>query len=257
MIIRGQLLAALSAAACRGLLAKPKFRLCWSLQQPTDVHTPRAFDSMQPAISPHYRSVQRQWLHWQLQLLLGAVQPLHKLLHLPGLGTLQDVAAVAAPAAAADAGTAAGTAVGSSGSQRLPSRLQWDYVMQQVQNSSIWTTAIVVFDSKWSSGLVLLAAGQLGDANTAEEAVGSCMQMHCSCAGHWQQQRRCRSSCNNPHRSNLAEATEKALAAKQCAGCRCRHCSAVCQRADWKRHRPACKAMVAAGLCVTDGGVHM
>jgi hypothetical protein len=240
---------ALSAVACRSLLAKPKFRLRWSQQQPKDVRPPRVFDSMQPAISPHYRSAQRQWLHWQLKLLLGAVHPLLKLLHQLGLGAPQDVAAAAAPAAAGDA-TAAATAAGSSGSQRLHSRFKWDYLSQQLPRSSIWTTAISALDSKWSSGLALLAGGQQGDVNTAEESV-DVGQLYADAV------QLCRALasaaplpliCNNPQCTNLARASEKALATKQCAGCRCRYCSAECQRADWKRHRPACKAMASSGL---------
>jgi hypothetical protein len=211
---------------------------------------------MQPAISHHYRSVQRQWLHWQLKLLLGAVQPLLKLLHQQGLGALQDVAAAAAPAAADDdtaaataAATAAGAAAGSSGSQRLPSRFLWDYLRQQLSGSTTWTTAIAAFDSKWSSALGLLAGGQQGGINTAEEAV-DVEQLYADAV------QLCRALasaappliCNNRHCTNLAGKSENALATKQCAGCRCRYCSAVCQRADWKRYRPACKAMASAGL---------
>jgi hypothetical protein len=53
--------------------------------------------------------------------------------------------------------------------------------------------------------------------------------------------------CNNPSCQNLACVREAALACKACTGCGCRYCSVVCQRADWKRHKPACKRMVAAG----------
>jgi hypothetical protein len=54
--------------------------------------------------------------------------------------------------------------------------------------------------------------------------------------------------CNNPTCVNLARPSEAAAAAKMCAGCRCRYCSPACQAGDWRRHKKACKRMVAASL---------
>jgi hypothetical protein len=54
--------------------------------------------------------------------------------------------------------------------------------------------------------------------------------------------------CNNPSCENLAGPSEKAAAAKMFGGCRCRYCSAACQAADRRRHKKACRRMMAAGL---------
>jgi hypothetical protein len=57
--------------------------------------------------------------------------------------------------------------------------------------------------------------------------------------------------CNNPSCGNTEGVSEAAAASKACAGCRCRYCSVACQRADWKRHKGACRRMAAAGVaCV-------
>jgi hypothetical protein len=57
--------------------------------------------------------------------------------------------------------------------------------------------------------------------------------------------------CNNLSCNNLEGISEAAAACKACAGCRCRYCSVACQRADWKRHKGACRHMAAAGqVCV-------
>jgi hypothetical protein len=54
--------------------------------------------------------------------------------------------------------------------------------------------------------------------------------------------------CNNPSCGNTEGAGEAAAASKACIGCRC---SVACQRADWKRHKGACRRMAAAGqACV-------
>jgi hypothetical protein len=53
--------------------------------------------------------------------------------------------------------------------------------------------------------------------------------------------------CNNPVCVNLAGVREAAAACKACSECGCRYCSVACHRADWKRHKPGCKRMAAAG----------
>jgi hypothetical protein len=53
--------------------------------------------------------------------------------------------------------------------------------------------------------------------------------------------------CNNPSCESLAGVSAAAAACQVCAGCRCRYCSVACQRADWLRHKRACRRMAAAG----------
>jgi hypothetical protein len=58
-------------------------------------------------------------------------------------------------------------------------------------------------------------------------------------------------ACNNPSCGNIDGVSEAAAASKVCSGCRCRYCSVACQRADWQRHKGACRCMAAAGqACV-------
>jgi hypothetical protein len=54
--------------------------------------------------------------------------------------------------------------------------------------------------------------------------------------------------CNNPGCESLAGVSEAAACCKACAVCKCRYCSVACQKADWKRHKAACKRMAAAGM---------
>ncbi len=53
--------------------------------------------------------------------------------------------------------------------------------------------------------------------------------------------------CCNPGCENLAGWEEAGLALSRCADCAgVRYCSVRCQKADWARHKPACKAAAAA-----------
>jgi hypothetical protein len=62
--------------------------------------------------------------------------------------------------------------------------------------------------------------------------------------------------CNNPSCENLAGVREAAASCKACAGCSCRYCSVACQRADWKRHKRACRQLAAAGVWINSHQVH-
>jgi hypothetical protein len=55
--------------------------------------------------------------------------------------------------------------------------------------------------------------------------------------------------CNNPSCEDFSGVSEAAAtASKRCTACRCcNYCSVACQRADWKRHKHACRHIAAAG----------
>jgi hypothetical protein len=57
-------------------------------------------------------------------------------------------------------------------------------------------------------------------------------------------------ACNNPSCSNMVGKTELASVSGRsclCAGCLTgRYCSRVCQKQQWKQHKPVCKALAAA-----------
>jgi hypothetical protein len=154
----------------------------------------------------------------------------------------------------------------------------WQHV--QLQQSRSFAEAAAAFDSKWPDAVRLLdsaCARPLSTAMAASTGNSSSSSTANGASSSQQQQQQqqqqagpddisqlsadalqlCRALvaaaplplvCNNPSCDNLAGASEAAVAIKLCAGCRCRYCSAACQAADWRRHRKACKAMVAAGL---------
>jgi hypothetical protein len=53
--------------------------------------------------------------------------------------------------------------------------------------------------------------------------------------------------CNHLGCENLAGCSEAAAAAKVCGGCGAGYCSAACQAADRRRHKHACRRMIALG----------
>ena len=55
---------------------------------------------------------------------------------------------------------------------------------------------------------------------------------------------------------NLAGASEAAAKRRKCAGCKAvRYCSEECSMADWRRHRPACRLLVAQASAATVAAV--
>jgi hypothetical protein len=195
--------------------------------------------------------VPRQWLLWQLKVLQGTFLPLHKLLQRLGLAAHAGISVEAASKACGldVAGTGAGASSSSSSSQSQPGQVRCGYLLQQLQRSNEWAAAVADFDSKWRSALLLLESAQQEDSS-AENAV-DVGELYADALGL------CKALvvaaplplvCNNPGCENFAGVSEDAVAIKSCASCRCRYCSAACQAAYWRRHRPGCKAMAAAGL---------
>ena len=51
-------------------------------------------------------------------------------------------------------------------------------------------------------------------------------------------------NCANTRCSNLAGACEEAVRGRTCGGCHfVRYCDVACSKADWRRHKAACRAL--------------
>uniref|UniRef100_A0A383VUM1 MYND-type domain-containing protein n=1 Tax=Tetradesmus obliquus TaxID=3088 RepID=A0A383VUM1_TETOB len=209
-----------------------------------------------------------QWEAWQL-LVLRTVQSLLCCLSDMGIAPLsKDAEAPALRAAAAAAAAPAGpTAAASSSSSNsnssrtLPAassssrsssqQIKWSHLLQVHLISPEWAAAVAAFIAKWprfckihldllhaeledGAVLVVLAVEQ-----QYADAVELCRTLVAAAP--------LPVVCNNPGCEDLADVSEAAACCKACAGCRCRYCSVACQKADWKRHKHACKRMAAAG----------
>jgi hypothetical protein len=146
------------------------------------------------------------------------------------------------------------TTAGSSSS--ATQQVSWSCLLRMQQASPRWAAAVAAFDAKWPGWRSV--ARKVVDQGVPRPISSEVMQQ-------LQQQytdtlELCRVLvaaaplpllCNNPGCDSLARVSEAAAASKRCAGCHCHYCSVECQRADWKRHKHACKSMAAAGLaCV-------
>jgi hypothetical protein len=216
----------------------------------------------------------RVWQNWQLAML-GTMQPLVAVLGKLGM----------APALSAAAATAAaeGTAEPRQGAGRTTSRLlageqattgesnseassftaeegclpcsssrpsaassstqqvKWGYLLQLQQCSPRWAAAVAAFNAKWPTFEQMPAPGATPEqiAQLYLDAVGLCRSLAEAAP--------ITVVCNNPDCESLAGVREAAAACKACPGCKCRYCSAGCYKADWKRHKHACKQLAAAG----------
>jgi hypothetical protein len=225
--------------------------------------------TMEVAGAQQFRNVPGQWRVWQHSMLKAFAQ-LYRMLSAAGL-TAPSAMAAAEAAAAAPAAAAAAPAVESNGTRRI----KWGYLLHLQQHSS-WCEATAVFTSSWpdvmadierldtefvfkedstetssssSGGTANVEAGSTDTRSSQQPVDGD--KLHADAL------QLCRAVvaaaplplvCNNLRCGNLAGSSETKAAVKMCAGCRCRYCSAACQEADWRHHRSACKAMVAAGM---------
>jgi hypothetical protein len=163
----------------------------------------------------------------------------------------------ACPASSVSADTSSsssGSSSSSSSSSSTGMQLKWIYLLRLQQSSKKWRAAAAACEI---SGMDVVAF----------RAFAATMQGSNSCTARvWERsfkESRIKESlqlvrtlaavaplpvvCNNLSCENLDGVSEAAAACKVCAGCRCRYCSVACQRADWKRHKRACRRMAAAG----------
>jgi hypothetical protein len=150
-----------------------------------------------------------------------------------------------ASAAACPAGSMAADAGRSSSTGLQP---KWSYLLCLQQSSKKWRTATAEYEvsSVDLAGFRLLAGAMEEGSNFAadlERSFKESLQLMRTFAAVAPLP----VVCNNPSCENLGGVSEAAAACKVCAGCRCRYCCAACQRADWLRHKRACRRMAAAG----------
>jgi hypothetical protein len=203
------------------------------------------------------QSVRSQWQFWQL-FVLQALQPLMYamatlgVLELPGdAADRAATAAVAGPDVTASSGNNAQASDASSGSSSS-SPAKWGHLLHLQQFSPDWVAAVAAFSEKWSGWWhedvkAKFAAVLVGTPLLLQEVqlvYNDALQLIRELVDAAPMP----VVCNNPSCESLAGVSEAAAACKACAVCRCRYCSVAWQRVDWKRHKPACKRLAAAGM---------
>jgi hypothetical protein len=245
------------------LLGEPGFPMRW-LNEPEGAGDAFTVRTLLPwgGEDPHNAVV--QWQVWQLAVL-QVMQRLWAAFKSVGIAPLAASELPAASAASTSAAAASSEALAddacadpqersdssssssnSSGSQQV----KWGYLLRLQQHRPQWAAAVAAYEAKqpnWEDvrAMVLpstaVAAEQL--SQQFAEAIGLCRALAAAAP--------LPVVCNNPSCGNTKRVSEAAAACKACAGCRCSYCSVDCQKADWKRHKGACRSMADAGeACV-------
>jgi hypothetical protein len=239
---------------------KPAFNLKWS---PGGQVYALALGAIEPPGNAAQQTVELQWHLWQLAVL-HALQPLMSAMAMLGMSKQAETTENAAAAAAAgpditastsSSGQAPNPSSSSSSSSSSSNQPRWGHLLHLQRFSPDWPAALEAFDEKnpgWGEELEkLLALLLAGTPLLGGEWVLADVPIF---NGALQLTRELVDAaplpvvCNNPGCESLAGVSEAAAACKACAVCRCRYCSEGCQRADWKRHKPTCKRMAAAGM---------
>jgi hypothetical protein len=180
------------------------------------------------------------WQHWIFRVQDTVT---HLCVALYDLGLLLQPQQHAATAATQAAGIAAaveqaGTATSSSSSTGVQSR--WSYLLRLQQSSKKWRAAAEREASSRDMAIFrVLAAAMHGSSSMAAGELERCFKESLQLVRTLAAVAPLPVVCNNPSCDNLAGVSEAAAACKVCAGCRCRYCSAACQRGDWLRRVPA------------------
>jgi hypothetical protein len=266
----------------KSLLGGASYRMRWVNEPASAGGTYGTYWSQQliPPGRDHQHNAVTQWQIWQLTVLLAMKQLWAAF---KSVGIAPSAAAAGEPAAAAAAAAApaaapvlaaaaaasealagdacAGPPEQSSSSSSIGStrnsdtssasqQVKWGYLLRLQQCSPQWAAAVAAYEANqpnWEDlqpwALPSTAAAVEQHSKQYAEAVGLCRALVAAAP--------LPVVCNNPSCGNIEGVSEAAAASKACAGCRCRYCSVACQRADWKRHKDACRRMAAAGqACV-------
>jgi uncharacterized membrane protein YgcG len=147
-----------------------------------------------------------------------------------------------------DSGCSCSSSSSSSSSTAFSAQqVKWSYLLQLQKYSPCWTAAAATFNEKWPSIDEMLTSAAVeellfsqrhaelyGDAVTLCRALAAALPVTVV--------------CNNLGCESLADVSEAAASCKACPGCKCRYCSAACYKADWKRHKQACRQLAATGF---------
>jgi hypothetical protein len=249
----------------KSLLGRPVFRMQWLNEPAAGGHTYSTLQVL-PVGRVNQHTAEVQWQVWQLRVL-QLMQ--HLWAAFKAIGLASSAAAAGEPAATAASTSAAasetlaghpvadpqeGGASSSSGSSSNSSRAdpqaKWGYLLRLQQCSRQWAAAVAAYGANqpnWQGVEegTLPSTGAAAEQHSQQyaEAVGLCRALAAAAP--------LPVVCNNPSCGNMDGVSEAAAASKRCSVCHCRYCSVACQKADWKRHKIACRRMAAAGqACV-------
>jgi hypothetical protein len=236
------------------LAAKPAFNTCLAANGRMLVQ------QIVPAGRHEHLRADVQWRVWQRQVLRSS-----QCLCMALSGLRSTPAAAAAAAATPSSGGSSAASAGAAGSSSSSiaagasetassssgQQVKWGYLLRLQQHSLQWAAAVADFyaiaHTEEHACCLELGVAEVLDGHPHVHALA---QRYADTLGI------CRALaaaaplsvvCNNPECQNLQGLSEAAASCKACAGCKCRYCSAACQTADWKRHKRACRLMVAAG----------
>jgi hypothetical protein len=260
----------------KSLLGGPAFSMRW-------VNGPNGATFSKVQICPVSREDQQnaevQWHVWHVRVL-QAMKQLWAAFKSVGIAPL--AAAAGQPKAAAAANTSGGggggggaaaaaietlagdacadpqdrstsSSIGSTSNSNSSSagrQVKWGYLLRLLQCSPQWAAAVAAYEANQPNWEEFTAVTRISTAAAEQHsqqyaaAISLCRALAAAAPLPVV-------VCNNPSCGNTEGVSEAAAASKACAGCRCRYCSVACQRADWKRHKGACRRMAAAGqACV-------
>jgi hypothetical protein len=252
----------------KSLLGRPTFVMRWL----NTAGVPAFTHQIAPCGRDDQHSAEVQWQVWQ-GCVLQAMQHLWAAFRTVGIAPSVAAAAAAAAAASASAdaaaagaseamaGDACANSIDGSTSSSIAStsnsngssagqQVKWGYLLCLQQCSPQWAAAVAAYEANQQNWEGFNARAMCTTAAAAEqhsqlyaEAIDLCRALVAAAP--------LPVVCNNPVCENTEGVSEAAAACKACAGCRCRYCSVACQRADWIRHKGACRRMAAAGqACV-------
>jgi hypothetical protein len=256
----------------KSVLGRPVFRLRW-LNEPAFAGGMFSTRQITPCFGEEQHIAEVQWRVWErvvLQAMQGLWGAFKSVGIAPSAAAVGESAAAAAAASTSDAaadadagetlvgdacanprGRSTSSSIGStSNGSSASQQVKWGYLLRLQQCSPQWAAAVAAYEANQPNWEEVQRGYMPSSVTAAEqhsqqyaEAIGLCRALAAAAP--------LPVVCNNPSCGNLEGVSEAAAASKACAGCRCRYCSVACQRADWKRHKGACRRMAAAGqACV-------
>jgi hypothetical protein len=240
----------------KSVLGRPAFEMRW-LNEPVGAY---ANQQIHPYGREDEHNAEVQWQEWQLRVLqmMQHLWAAFKFVGIaPSAAAAEEQAATAAANSSAAVDAASETLAGDAradlqestcNSSGISARQQvkWGYLLRLQQCSPQWAAAVAAYEANqpnWEEDQAKAFPSTAAEAeqHTQQyaEAVALCRALVAAVP--------LPVVCNNPRCANTHGVSEAAAASKACAGCRCRYCSVACQRADWKRHKGACRRMAAAG----------